>query len=84
MRVMFSVLGMLVVLAIVLINVRNQLHAAKLDARASADASSAAASAPFGGTSSPSVAQFQQELDKQMRNAADRAASAGGEADTTR
>lgn len=81
MKVMFSVLGMLVVLAIVLVNVRNQLHAAKLDAPAAAASS---ASAPFGGTSSPSVAQFQQELDKQMRNAADRAASAGGEADTTR
>lgn len=83
MRAMFSIVGLLIVLAIVGINVRNQLRATKQQL-APASTSASAASAPFGGTSSPSVAQFQQELDKQMRAAAERAASAGAEADTTR
>ncbi|HEY9026867.1 MAG TPA: hypothetical protein VIP05_21420 [Burkholderiaceae bacterium] len=81
---MFSIAALLLVLAIVAINVRNQLHAARQLAPRAAASSSQAASAPFGGTSSPSVAQFQQELDKQMKAAAERAASAGAEADTTR
>jgi hypothetical protein len=81
MKGMLSLVGLLVVLAIVGISVRNQLRAVRPSAPVPASASAEAASAPFGGTSSPSVAQFQQELDKQMRNASERAASAGGEAD---
>jgi hypothetical protein len=42
------------------------------------------ASAPFGGTSSPSVAQFQRELDKTMREVNQRAARSGDEADSAR
>ena len=83
MRAMFSIVGLLIVLAIVGINMRNQLRATKQQL-APASTSASSASAPFGGTSSPSVAQFQQELDKQMRAAAERAASAGAEADATR
>jgi hypothetical protein len=79
MKAMFSLVGLLVVLAIVGINMRNHLRAVRQLAPAPAGAE--AASAPFGGTSSPSVAQFQQELDKQMRSASDRAASAASEAD---
>lgn len=82
MRATLGVLGLVVVLAIVGINVRNQLHAAKQLVPAPVAAS--AASGPFGGTSSPSVAQFQQELNRQMQAASERAASAGGEADTAR
>ena len=79
MKAMFSLVGLLVVLAIVGINVRNHLRAVRQ--LAPAPASAEAASAPFGGASSPSVAQFQQELDKQMRNASERAAGAGSGAD---
>jgi hypothetical protein len=76
---MFSVVGLLVVLAIVALNVRNQLRATRQLAPGAASAD--AASAPFGGTSSPSVAQFQRELDKQMRAASERAAGPASEAD---
>ena len=79
MRAMFSLIGLVVVLAIVGINVRNHLRAVRQ--LAPGPASAEAASAPFGGTSSPSVAQFQQELNTQMRNASGRAASAASEAD---
>ena len=83
MKALFSIIGILLVLAIVGLNVRNQLRATRQQL-APASTSASAASAPFGGTSSPNVAQFQQELDKQMRAASERAASAGTEADATR
>ena len=76
MRAVFGILGLVVVLAIVGINLRNNLRAAKAVLPAAS-----ASSAPFGGTSSPDVAQFQQELDRQMKAANERAASAGGAAD---
>ena len=81
MRASLSIVGLLVVLAIIALSVRNQLHALR---QAAPGSTSASASAPFGGTSSPSVAQFQQELDRTMRDAGARAASAGAEADSTR
>lgn len=84
-RALKAILGfvsLLVVLAIVAVNARNQLRAVRPPAPASAPAD--AASAPFGGTSSPSVAQFRRELDKTMRESAERAASAGAEADGAR
>jgi hypothetical protein len=81
-RAIFGLVGLLVVLAIVGINVRNELHAQK--ALLVAPAGAAGASAPFGGTSSPSVAQFQQELNKAMRGSADAAAARASEADESR
>jgi hypothetical protein len=81
-RAAFGILGLLVVLAIVGISLRNNLRAAK--AVMPVPAASSASSEPFGGASSPSVAQFQQELDRQMKAASERAASAGGEADTVK
>ena len=67
MRMLFSLLGLVFVVAIIGLNVRNNLRATRLAMPAPAAASGA--SAPFGGTSSPSVAQFQRELDKTMREA---------------
>ena len=80
MRSLLTFGSLLIVLAVVGLSLRSQLRADKRFLPASAAASDAA-SAPFGGTSSPSVAQFQRELDKTMQQAAqqtaDRAASAG-------
>jgi hypothetical protein len=81
MRAVFGLVALLIVLAVVGISIRNELRATSKFLPGSAAAASNASSAPFGGTSSPTVSQFQQELDKTMRGAADRAASAGGAAD---
>ena len=81
MRGLFSVVALLVVLAIVGINVRNELHAQKALLPAAAGSASASASSPFGGSSSPNVAQFQQELNKAMQNGADSNAARASDAD---
>ncbi|HEX7640001.1 MAG TPA: hypothetical protein VF457_16510 [Burkholderiaceae bacterium] len=78
MRAALSLVGLLVVLLIIAVNVRHQLQATRAAMPAPA---ASTASAPFGGSSSPSVAQFQQELDKTMRQADERAAHAADEAD---
>lgn len=78
----FSLLALLVVVAIIGLNVRNSLQATRMAMPAASAASSA--SAPFGGTSSPSVAQFQRELDKTMKQVNDRAAHSGDAADAAR
>ncbi len=80
MRGIFSLVALVVVLAIVGINVRNELHAQRGLIEPAAVAPGAA-SAPFGGTSSPSVAQFQQELNKAMQNGADANAARASDAD---
>lgn len=80
MRGIVSLVGLVIVLAIVGINVRNELRAQKA-LIVPAAAAPGAASAPFGGTSSPSVAQFQQELDKAMRGSADSTAARASDAD---
>ena len=77
MRGILGLVGLVVVLAIVGLNVRNEMRAH----RALLAAPAGSASAPFGGTSSPSVAQFQQELDKAMRNSADATADRASDAD---
>jgi hypothetical protein len=82
MRLLFSLLGLVFVVAIIGVNVRNSLRATRLAMPAPGPASGA--SAPFGGTSSPSVAQFQRELDKTMREVNQRAAHSGDEADSAR
>lgn len=84
MKALFSFASVLIVLAIVAVTVRTELRAtqaAVAPAPASAASDAQGASAPFGGSSSPTLAQFRQELDKTMQTAADRAASAGGAAD---
>ncbi len=79
MRAMLTFASLLIVLAVVALAMRSQLQASKRFLPASA--ASDAASAPFGGSSSPSVAQYQRELDKAMKaeaqHTADQAASAG-------
>ena len=80
MRSLLTFGSLLIVLAIIALLVSNQLRANKR-LLVAAPAASDAASAPFGGSSSPSVAQFQSELDKVLkagaRHTADQAASAG-------
>jgi hypothetical protein len=77
---MLTFASLLIVLAVVALSVRGQLQASKRFLPAPAAASDASP-APFGGSSSPSVAQYQRELDKAMKAAAqhtaDQAASAG-------
>ena len=74
----------MLVLGIIAVSVRNQMHAS----RALLSGPTAEASAPFGGTSSPNVAQFQRELDKALRDSAahtaNATASADADADATR
>ena len=84
MRALLTFGSLLIVLAVVALSVKSQLQANKrflASAPAPAPAASGAASAPFEGSSSPSVAQFQRELDKTLRETArhrdDQAASAG-------
>ena len=71
MRALLTFGSLLIVLAVVALSVKSQLQANKRFL----------ASAPFEGSSSPSVAQFQRELDKTLRETArhrdDQAASAG-------
>ena len=81
MRGLFSIVGLLLVLAVIAVSVRNELHASRKFLPATAGAASAAGSAPFGGSAAPGVAEFQRELDKTMRAEAARAASAGDAAD---
>jgi hypothetical protein len=80
MRAMLTYGSLLIVLAIVALLASNQLRANKR-LLSTAPAASDASSAPFGGSSSPTVAQYQRELDKAMKAAArhtdDQAASAG-------
>ena len=82
MRAMLTFASLLIVLAVVALTMRSQLQASKRFLPASTAASDAS-SEPFGGSSSPSVAQYQRELDKAMKadaqHTADQAASAGEE-----
>ena len=75
-----SFVMLLIVLACIGLTVRSQLQASKRFLP-SATAASDASSAPFGGSSSPTMSQYQRELDKAMKAAtqhtADQAASAG-------
>jgi len=79
MRSLLTFGSLLIVLAVIALSVRSQLQANKrfLPAAPASDASSA----PFGGSNSPTVSQYQRELDKAMKAAAqhtaDQAASAG-------
>lgn len=76
MRAVLTYGSLLIVLAVIALSMSKQLRADKRLLPASD-----AASAPFGGSSSPSVAQYQRELDEAMKASArhtdDQAASAG-------
>ena len=80
MRAMLTYGSLLIVLAVVALTVRSQLQANRRFLP-SASAASDASSAPFGGSTSPTVSQYQRELDKAMKasaqHTADQAASAG-------
>ena len=71
--------SLLIVLAIVALSIRSQLHANQRILPSSA--ASDAASGPFNGTPQNQVSQYQRELDKAMKAAArhtdEQAASAG-------
>lgn len=62
MRALFSIVSLVVVACIVMITVQHQLHAARLAAIAPADR----ASAPFGGSSQPTPAQFEREVHRAL------------------
>ena len=80
MRVMLSLGSLLIVLAIILLSMRGQLQASK---HFMPSAASGAASGPFAGSPQNQVSQYQRELDKAMKAAAqhtaDQAASAADE-----
>jgi hypothetical protein len=67
MRALLTFASLLIVLAVIAVSVRSQL---KADKRLLPAAASDAASVAFGGSSAPSVAQFQRELDKTLNQAA--------------
>ncbi len=69
MRALLTFASLLIVLAVIAVLARTQLRADKRFLPAAAAASDAS-SAPFGGSSAPSVAQFQRELDKTLSEAA--------------
>ena len=79
MRALLTYGSLLIVLAVIALSVNNQLRANRRLLPSAA--ASSASSAPFGGSSSPSVSQFQAELDKAMKASArhtdEQAASAG-------
>jgi hypothetical protein len=79
MRAMLTFGSMLIVLAVIALSMRHQLQAEKRFLPSVA--ASGAASAPFRGSNSPAVSQYQRELDQAMKAAtqhtADQAASAG-------
>jgi hypothetical protein len=72
--------SLLIVLAVIALSVSGQLRANKRLLSAAPGASDAS-SAPFSGSSSPTVSDYQRELDKAMKASArhtdDQAASAG-------
>jgi len=78
MRAMLTLASLLIVLAVVAVSVRSQLHASK---PALASAAASAASDPFVGTPRNQVSQYQRTLDQAMKadaqHTADQAASAG-------
>jgi hypothetical protein len=79
-RALLTFAALLIVLAVIALSARSQLQANKRFLP-DADAASQAASAPFGGSSQPTPAQLQRELEKTLREGAqrgaERAASAG-------
>ena len=83
MRAMLTFGSLLIVLAIISISVRNQLHASKRFLPATAAASGVAPVTIDPNNPQQAVSQYQRELDKAMKAAAqhtaDQAASAGDE-----
>jgi hypothetical protein len=80
MRALLTFGSLLIVLGVIALTLRAQLQAGKRFLP-SASAASDASSAPFGGGNSPTVSQYQRELDRAMKASARRtdeqAASAG-------
>jgi hypothetical protein len=83
MRMFFTFGSLLIVLAIVAITVRNQLHASKRFLPATTAASGAATIAVDPANPRQAVSQYQRDLDKAMKadaqHTADQAASAADE-----
>ena len=81
MRALLTFGGLLVVLAIIALTARHQLDTNRRFLPGAASAASGASSEPFGGATQVTPAQYQQELNKVLREGAqqgaDRAASAG-------
>jgi hypothetical protein len=75
MRAVFSIVSLVVVVAVIAIAAKHQLAASR-QLRATPESSAADAAAPFGGASQPTPAQFQRELERTLREGAEKRASA--------
>ena len=84
MRAVFTFASLLVVLGIVVVTVRHQLQASRQLLPAGNAPAAAGASAPFGGASQPSVAQYQRELDRALQAGVAGRASAAEAAEGSR
>jgi len=83
MRAFFSIASLLIVLGVILVAVKHQLRASQAYLP-SHEAPVGAASEPFGGASQPSVAQFQRELDRTLKEGVAARASAAEAAESSR
>jgi hypothetical protein len=81
MRALFSIASLVIVLCIVMIAVQHQLRAAR-PFLPTGTAAAAGSSAPFGGASQPSVAQYQREVNRVLNEGAAARASAVEAAET--
>jgi hypothetical protein len=86
MKALFSIASLVIVLCVVALVAQRQLRASRalLPQAQGGAAGPAGASAPFGGTSQPSVAQFQRELDRTLQEGARQRASDVDAAESSR
>jgi hypothetical protein len=84
MRAIFSFASILIVLGIVVVAVKHQLEASRQGLPAGSASTMTGPSAPFGGTSQPSVAQYQRELDRAIQEGVAARASAADAAEGSR
>ena len=84
MRAFFSIASLLIVLGVILVAVKHQLRASQAYLPSRNAPAAAAASEPFGGASQPSVAQFQRELDRTLKEGAAARAAATEAAEASR
>ena len=83
MRGLLTFASLLVVLGIVVVSVKHQLQASRQLLPGGAP-TAAGASAPYGGASQPSVAQYQRELDRALQAGVAERASAAEAAEGSR
>jgi len=82
-RAVFTFASLLFVLLIVVVAVKHQLQASRQLLPGANTPAAAGASAPFGGASQPSVAQYQRELDHALKQGMAGRASSSEEAEAS-